>query len=152
VAAAGATPKVIASVSPGEALLGASASVKAPVAVRIVSPAFPSTWRSEDGQVDASFQIAADGSLRDIRIADNGAGAAFVRAAERALKQWRFDPRSLSGDRSARFRQSFVFAASAHGSSGNRSENSCVTSTGSLICRPIEDAAPVTTISMDSHR
>lgn len=129
-----------------------SPTPKAPVATHIVSPVFPSTWHSEDGRVDASFQIESDGSLRDIRIADNGAGAAFVRAAERALRQWRFDPGSLSGDRSKRFQQSFVFAATAKRGANARPENACVTSTGSLICRQVEDALPVATMAVATHR
>ncbi|MEO5626980.1 MAG: TonB family protein [Dokdonella sp.] len=125
---------------------------KAPVATHLVSPVFPSTWHSADGRVDASFQIGADGSLRDIQIADNGAGAAFVRAAERAMRQWRFDPASLSGDRSKRFQQSFVFAAMAPRGANARPENACVTSTGSLICRQVEDGLPSVSIAADIRR
>ena len=150
------TAQAEASTSPAAAREAAavvsSPVLKAPVATHIVSPVFPSTWRREDGRVDASFQIGSDGSLRDIRVADNGAGAAFVRAAERALKQWRFDPASLSGDRSKRFQQSFVFAATAQRGANARPENTCVTSTGSLICRQLEDAVPVAVIAGDSHR
>ncbi|MEO7323583.1 MAG: M56 family metallopeptidase [Dokdonella sp.] len=147
--------QAIASISPAvvhESAAVASPTLKAPVAVHIVSPVFPSTWHSEDGRVDASFQIGSDGSLRDIRIADNGAGAAFVRAAESALRQWRFDPASLSGDRSRRFQQSFVFSATAKRGANARPESTCVTSTGSLICRQLEDAVQPTVIAGDSHR
>jgi bla regulator protein BlaR1 len=145
-AAANAAPAEIPAAAPTT-----RSTTSAPVATHIVSPVFPSTWRKQDGRVDASFQIAADGSLRDIRLADNGAGAAFVRAAERALRQWRFDPATLPGDGSMRFQQSFVFAA-AQRVAGSRSENSCVPSTGSLICRPLEDTGPITTITVGAHR
>jgi bla regulator protein BlaR1 len=145
---ASASPSVVHEAAP----IASSATSKAPVATHIVSPVFPSTWHSEDGRVDASFQISSDGSLRDIRIADNGAGAAFVRAAERALRQWRFDPASLSGDRSRRFQQSFVFAATAARGANARPESACVTSTGSLICRQLEDALPSVIIAGDLHR
>jgi bla regulator protein BlaR1 len=118
-----------------------------PVATHIVPPVFPTTWNSANGRVDASFVIATDGSVRDIRIVDNGVGAAYTRAAERALRQWRFDPQSVSGDRSVRFEQSFVFDAAGQRRSDNADSN-CVHSTGSLICRPLEDAPPVTTLSM----
>ncbi|MEO7432410.1 MAG: M56 family metallopeptidase [Dokdonella sp.] len=122
-----------------------------PVAIRTVPPVFPTTWNSTSGRVDASFLIAPDGSVRDIRIADNGVEASFTRAAERALRQWRFDPRSLRGDRSVRFEQSFVFEGAAQRRVDNADSN-CVHSTGSLICRPLDDAPAVATVAVRDRR
>jgi TonB family protein len=123
----------------------------APVATHIVPPVFPTTWNSASGRVDASFLIASDGSVRDIRIVDNGAGASFTRAAERALRQWQFDPKSLSGDRAVRFEQSFVFDAAGQRHS-DKVDSNCVHSTGSLICRPLDDPAPATTLAINGRR
>ncbi len=122
------------------------ATQNAPVATRIVMPEFPSTLHSEIGRVDVSFLIAADGSLRDIQVADERAAGVLARAAENALRQWRFDPSSLSVDRNVRYRQSFVFESGKKVSSAARSEASCVQSTGSHICRqPPADGEPATT-------
>jgi TonB family protein len=111
-----------------------------PVATRIVQPRFPPFAQRAAGRIDASFAIAADGSVTDIRLTEGEAGSAFARAAERALKQWRFDPASLTpGDR-ARYTQTFVFAPSK--GSGVRDE--CFKPTGSLVCRDPDDTAAAT--------
>jgi TonB family protein len=116
-----------------------------------VPPVFPTTWNSASGRVDASFLIASDGSVRDIRIVENGVAGSFMRAAERALRQWRFDPKSLTGDRSVRFEQSFVFDAAGQ-RHGDNADGNCIHSTGSLICRPLEDAPTVATVSLRDRR
>lgn len=119
---------------------------RAPILRRMVMPEFPSTLHSETGRVDVSFLIAANGSVRDIQVADERTAGAFARAAEHALQQWRFDPSSLSGDRNVRFRQSFVFAPGKKIRSPARFEADCVQSTGSHICRsPLEDGEPAMT-------
>jgi TonB family protein len=111
-----------------------------PVATRIVQPRFPPFAQRAAGRIDASFAIAADGSVTDIRLTEGEAGSAFARAAERALKQWRFDPASLTpGDR-ARYTQTFVFAPSK--GSGVRDE--CFKPTGSLVCRDPDDTSAAT--------
>jgi len=102
-----------------------------PVAVHTVAPEFPGYARLERVLVDASFTIAADGSVRDIRLqgrADN----AFKREAERALRQWRFDPASLPADHALRYSQTFVFAPPGE----HASRDGCVRQTGSMVCRP----------------
>lgn len=111
-----------------------------PVATRIVQPRFPSFAQRAAGRIEASFAIAADGSVTDIQLVEGAAGSAFARAAERALKQWRFDPASLTpGDR-ARYTQTFVFAPSK--GTGGRDE--CFKPTGSLVCRDPEDTSAAT--------
>ncbi len=115
----------------------ASIAISKPVATHVVEPRYPSFARHAAGRVEASFSIAADGRVNDIRFAGGGEDA-FTRAADRALRQWRFDPASLSGDRSMRYTQTFVFAPrdQAGGARGD-----CVQVTGSLICRDPADAA-----------
>jgi TonB family protein len=101
-----------------------------PVATRTIAPVFPDFARTETGRVEASFIIADDGSVRDIRFAHGSAGA-FEHAAERALRQWRFDPATLPADNDIRYTQVFVFEKSR--TSGER----CILATGSRICRDI---------------
>ncbi|MEP7041767.1 MAG: TonB family protein [Dokdonella sp.] len=103
-----------------------------PVALRAVTPSFPGFSRHAPARVDASFSIGADGSVRDIRISDGGADNTFAHAAERALRQWRFDPATVSSDHSTRYTQTFVFEPRE---AANR--DSCVQLTGSHICRDV---------------
>jgi TonB family protein len=101
-----------------------------PVATRTIAPVFPEFARTETGRVEASFTIADDGSVRDIRFAHSSAGA-FEHAAEKALRQWRFDPETVPADNGIRYTQVFVFEKSR--ASGER----CILATGSRICRDI---------------
>jgi TonB family protein len=101
-----------------------------PVATHTVAPTFPGFAHTESSRVEASFTIADDGSVRDIRFAQGGDGA-FERAAEKALRQWRFDPDTVPADEGIRYTQVFVFAKSR--ASGER----CILATGSRICRDI---------------
>jgi TonB family protein len=124
-------PPPLAAVSPAAPPAPAAPVPRAiPATIKAVAPQFPSYARREAGRVEASFTIAADGSVSDLRFAQEGAGPAFERAAERALRQWRFDPATLPADRSTRYTQTFVFAPK-----GGASREDCVVSTGSLICR-----------------
>jgi TonB family protein len=107
-----------------------------PAVLNAVAPKFPSYSRRVAGRVEASFTIAADGSISDLQFSREGAGDAFIRAAEHALHQWRFDPATLPSDRSTRYTQTFVFAPS--GGKANSRED-CIMSTGSLICRDPSD-------------
>lgn len=111
------------------------ASHQKPVAVHTVAPAFPAFARRQGSRVEASFSIAADGSVRDIRFGGHR-DEAFEREAERALRQWRFDPATLPADvAGARYQQAFVFAAPSR-NSGER--DGCIMSTGSRICRDLD--------------
>jgi TonB family protein len=115
--------------------LQSGASHPKPVAVHTVAPAFPAFARRQGSRVEASFSIAADGSVRDIRFAGHR-DEAFEREAERALRQWRFDPASLPVDAgSARYQQAFVFTAPSR-NAGER--DGCILSTGSRICRDLD--------------
>lgn len=101
-----------------------------PVAMHTVAPTFPGFAHSESGRVEASFVIADDGSVRDIRFA-HSSDVAFEHAAEKALRQWRFDPATVPAENGIRYTQVFVFAKSR--ASGER----CILATGSRICRDI---------------
>lgn len=140
-AASAASPTALAPAGTAPAPLAAAAIATArPVATRIVQPRFPSFAQRAAGRIEASFAIAADGSVTDIRLTEGEAGSAFARAAERALKQWRFDPASLTpGDR-ARYTQTFVFAPSK----GTGARDECFKPTGSLVCRDPEDTTAAT--------
>lgn len=125
----------VAARTPVDAPAPPSAPVAKPVAVHTVAPAFPPFARRLGSRVEASFSIAADGSVRDIRFVGSADGP-FEREAERALRQWRFDPRSLPADAStARYRQDFVFAPPVH---AGGEHDRCILSTGSRICRDID--------------
>ncbi len=129
---------------PAVATSATPTTVSAPVPTHIVMPRFPSSARNPNGQVDASFRIDASGFVQDVRVSSQEAGATFAQAAEHALRQWRFDPKTVSADRSHLYRQSFVFSPPT--TQNRRSENSCTQSTGTHICRSPEDSAPVTTL------
>jgi bla regulator protein blaR1 len=115
--------------------VAAPAATKPPVATYVVAPSFPSYYASNSGKVEATFSIAPDGTVKDIAFLGARDGA-FERAAERALRQWRFDPSSLP-DHPMRYTQAFVFAPKGR-TGGTREE--CVQSTGSLICRDPSEA------------
>ena len=113
-----------------EPAVAETAHAAKPVPVHTVAPEFPGYARLERVNVDASFTIAADGSVRDIRL-QGRADDAFKREAERALRQWRFDPASLPANHGLRYSQTFVFAPPVESSS----REGCVRQTGSMVCR-----------------
>lgn len=126
-AAAAATPRPAAS---APTLAPAAAPAARPVVMHSVAPEFPGNAYAESVIVEASFTIAADGSVHDIRLkgrADNS----FKRATERALRQWRFDPASLGSNPALRYSQEFVFAPPG----AAESSEGCLRQTGSMICR-----------------
>jgi bla regulator protein blaR1 len=134
-------PEAVAEVQPKPA--ATRPAVRRPVATRIVQPKFPSFAKRAAGRIEASFGIAADGSVVDIRLAGGDPDSAFARAAERALKQWRFDPASVANGDSARYTQTFVFAPG----NGEDARDECFKPTGSLVCRDVEDAPAATSYS-----
>jgi TonB family protein len=109
------------------------------VATRIVQPKFPPFAKHATGRIEASFAIAADGSVTDIRFVEGDPDSAYARAAERALKQWRFATAGLADGQSARYTQTFVFAPSKESTAGG-----CFKPTGSLVCREPEDTTSAT--------
>lgn len=116
---------------------------KPPVATYVVAPSFPNYYATQSGRVEASFSIAPDGTVKDIEFL-GGQNGAFERAAERALRQWRFDPASLP-DHPMRYTQAFVFAPK-----GRTTHEECVQSTGSLICRDPAEGRPAQVSNVNS--
>ncbi len=119
-----------AAVKPHAEVVEAAPPAAKPVAIHTVAPEFPGYARLERVAVEASFAIASDGSVHDVRVSGR-AGGDFKRAAERALRQWRFDPASLPADTSLRYSQTFVFAPP----NAQAGDDGCVRQTGSMICR-----------------
>jgi len=129
------------------------------VAVHMISPRYPD-YRAvkEPVRVDVQFSLNKDGSVRDVQaVADSETDRAFAAQAEKAMREWRFDPATVPGDSSVRFRQSFVFAKQSdvrHRTKPSDGEEfDCVRRTGSLVCRHIEEeevALPLTIIETNS--
>lgn len=130
-----------AAIHPAPAAATPVATVR-PVATRIVQPKFPSFAKRPEGRIEASFAIAADGSVTDIRFVEGDPDSAFARAAERALKLWRFDKASLAAGESARYTQTFVFAPRK-----DTNAYECFKPTGSLVCRDPEDTTAAASYS-----
>jgi TonB family protein len=104
-----------------------------PVATHTVSPEYPeaaSARRTE--RVKLEFGIASDGSVRDVRVVSEQP-VEFARAAERALKQWRFARGSFVAAGKKRYAQTFVFA-SPRGEE-ETADAGCERRTGSRLCR-----------------
>jgi len=85
------------------------------------------------GKVDLEFRIAADGSVRDVRVIRAQPTGVFEQAAVAALRQWRF---AVGGkvDLGRRYGRSFAFARA------DANQEACHEVTGSHICRHRGDA------------
>lgn len=119
-------------------------ALRAPVATRMVSPEYPyAAVGHRIERVELGFAIAASGAVTDIAVVSAPADRAFRRAAENALKQWRFDPSSVPAGRKAHYRQAFVFAPD--GPKPAESSTACVRRTGTLLCQRDEGTAADTT-------
>jgi len=130
------------------------------VAVHMISPRYPDYREvKEPVRVDVQFSLNADGSVRDVAaVTGSETEAPFGASAEKAMRQWRFDPSTVPGDLNARFQQSFVFAKQSdvhHRSKASDGEEfDCVRRTGSLVCRhPREEevALPLTIIEANPN-
>ena len=80
-----------------------------------VPPEFPSTAASRgiEGWVDVEFTVSANGSTRDISVADGSHERMFKPEAMAAVAQWRFEPRIFMErpiDQRAHTRVRFVFS------------------------------------------
>ena len=82
------------------------------VAVHMISPRYPDYREvKEPVRVDVQFGLNADGIVRDAEaVTGFQARSAFGAAAEKAMRQWRFDPPTVPADTASRSQQSFVFA------------------------------------------
>lgn len=126
-----------------------------PVALRSRAPDYPEGVTATGPiKVDVSFAIAADGTVRDIRVSPNPPSAPFAAAAQNAIAGWRFDPATIPVGSVARFQQTFVFskAPNRRGTSAAVAvDATCTPRTGSLICRhgaDEETAEPLTIIHL----
>lgn len=112
---------------------------KRPVAVRIVPPAYSASNDHADERVEFGFNIGPDGTVRDAHLVSGDADGAFARAAARALRQWRFDPATVTAGQA--YTQAFVFDPNG-GEHRGSDEAGCIQSTGSHICRRPGDVLP----------
>jgi bla regulator protein BlaR1 len=114
-----------------DAVLAKSEASATPVPIHRVAPDYPFAARGDETErVKFRFAIAADGSVRDIAVVGNTTDAAFARAAEHALVQWRFS-HVASADPAKRYLQTFVFRPAG----ARVADANCINSTGSHICR-----------------
>ncbi|MFC5490082.1 M56 family metallopeptidase [Dokdonella soli] len=123
----------------------------APVATRIVSPTYPSaTWSGSTESVKLEFGVSPNGAVYNVKVLDGDPDSPFARAAERALRQWRFSAASVSLDSSVRYTQTFAFAPRGGQGKAAVEDSGCVQATGTHICRHLGEAATaesVTTVS-----
>ena len=80
------------------------------------------------GKVDLDFRVAADGSVRDVRILHAQPSGVFEQAATAAIRQWHFEVTGAT-DLGRRYARSFAFAHA------DKNQESCREVTGSHICR-----------------
>lgn len=134
------TPAKIPSAQTEAAAIVTDAVPVRPTATHIVAPEYPQFARGGGTErVEVSFAIGADGSVRDIAVTNSGFDGTFARAAERALRQWRFDSSTVPADRSVRYKQIFVFAPWAKRNAATGDGQECIQRTGSHICRRADE-------------
>ncbi len=77
-----------------------------------VDPVYPreAARSRQNGWVEVEFTIGRDGSVSDVRVVDARPARVFNQAAQRAIQEWRFEPRLENGEPVAsRMRQRFDF-------------------------------------------
>lgn len=116
--------------SPLRSPLASAVSGSMPVIIEARRPDLSRGIRGAgEERVELNFTVAADGSVRDIRIAEaSQRHAQLERAARSALAAWRFDPGTIQPG--AGYRQAFVFSGG-----GQTRGGACVRVTGSMLCR-----------------
>lgn len=106
---------------------------RSPELVHRVDPRYPDVINARSrGHVEFEFAVDGTGNVRDITVVAGDALGAFTVAARRALREWRFEPRSVV--RGERYRQDFVFVDALATDRGSDEAN-CARGTGSHICR-----------------
>ncbi len=106
-----------------------------PVAIHRVSPEYPRRARMSEAQgwVELEFSLKSNGRVRDVKVIDSSPRRIFDRAARRAMKKWRFDPATVTGER---LTQRFDFVLEGEPVEEIAPDwRGCVPSTGSRICR-----------------
>ena len=89
---------LLASYCSGQDQPRAGQDVQPPTLVHRVSPDYPGSWKKEglQGTVHLHMTIAKDGSVRDIKIVDGD--SRLAKSAEKAVKQWRYEPALKDGE------------------------------------------------------
>jgi len=97
--------------------------------LHVVAPMYPAQAMIAgiEGAVELEYRIAANGSVRQIRVINARPAGIFDEAAKTALRGWQFPAGSGDEPRT----QNFAFTL--HGQS--KAEEQCQAPTGSLICR-----------------
>ncbi|MEO7936566.1 MAG: M56 family metallopeptidase [Dokdonella sp.] len=112
------------------------AAPAAPVLLRKISPDYPDNgFGSQHSKVDFEFSIDASGNVHNVRIVAGDVQGAFAVAARNALRQWKFDPRSVSDRHNEKFRQGFEFVSKSYVAIEDV-EGHCTPPIGSHVCRP----------------
>ena len=79
--------------------LGAAVSDSDPVPVVRVNPQYPprAAERGTEGWVELSFSISTSGTVQDAEVTKSRPGKVFDRAALRAVRRWKYNPKIQDG-------------------------------------------------------
>jgi len=120
-------------------------AVDAPARLHVVQPVYPT--RATDGRIEGNveleYSIAADGSVKDIRVLQAQPKGVFDAAAQTALSLWQFSHPS-EANLGTRYVQNFAFTLHGKTASTDASPK-CQISIGSLICRRLDERGLPTT-------
>lgn len=80
--------------------LGAAVSDSDPVPVVRVNPQYPprAAERGTEGWVELRFSISASGTVQDAEVTKSHPGNVFDRAALRAVRRWKYNPKIKDGN------------------------------------------------------
>ncbi len=80
--------------------LGAAVSDSDPVPVVRVNPQYPprAAERGTEGWVELAFTISASGTVQDAEVTKSRHGKVFDRAALRAVRRWKYNPKIKDGN------------------------------------------------------
>ncbi len=80
--------------------LGAAVSDSDPVPVVRVNPQYPprAAERGTEGWVELRFSISATGTVQDAEVTKSHPGQVFDRAALRAVRRWKYNPKIKDGN------------------------------------------------------
>ena len=80
--------------------LGAAVSDRDPVPVVRVNPQYPprAAERGTEGWVELRFSISASGTVEDAEVTKSHPGKVFDRAALRAVRRWKYNPKIKDGN------------------------------------------------------
>jgi TonB family protein len=108
-----------------------------PVAVLRVPPEYPSSPTSPtalEADCGMTFDVVADGGVDPASIVASCTNTRFIRAAERAVAQWRYDPSTVSGGRqTVETVLEFRFAEEAFATPSHSTHDACSFGEGGLV-------------------